>query len=149
MIVLATNVVSELTRPGASQRVVDWVDEQEASQLVITAVTAAEIRAGVALLPQGRRRREVGLRMEALITETFAGHVLAFDVHSSLHYAAIIATRTRAGRPISGLDAQIAAVCAQHQATLATRNTADFDGVGLSVVNPWQPPTTGTGGRDL
>lgn len=145
MIVLDTNVVSELTRPGASRTVIDWVDEQDTSQLVITAVTAAEIRAGVALLPQGRRRREVGLRMEALITETFAGHVLAFDVHSSLHYAAILATRTRAGRPISGLDAQIGAVCAQHQATLATRNTADFDGVGLTVVNPWQPRTTGTG----
>lgn len=140
MIVLDTNVVSELARPRASQAVIDWVDAQDSAQLVITAVTAAEVRAGVALLPSGRRQREIGQRMDALITDTFAGHVLAFDVDSSPHYAAILATRTRAGRPISGLDAQIAAICVQHGAALATRNTDDFEGIGLAVINPWQPP---------
>lgn len=75
--------------------------------------------------------------MELLLSDTFAGHVLAFDVDSSAYYADILATRTRAGRPISGLDAQIAAVCTQHQATLATRNTADFADIGLDLINPW------------
>jgi toxin FitB len=137
VIVLDTNVVSELARPRPSPEVVDWVDAQDSANLVITAVTAAEIRAGVALLPTGRRRRQIAERMESLISETFAGYVLAFDVDSTGHYAKVVATRTRAGQPISGLDAQIAAVCAQHGATLATRNIDDFDGLELNVVNPW------------
>ena len=138
MIVLDTNVVSEIARPQPHQAVIDWVDAQAVEELVITALTAAEIRAGVALLPSGRRQREIGKRVELLLTETFAGYVLAFDIDSASYYAQVLATRTRMGRPISGLDAQIAAVCLQHDATLATRNTDDFDGIGLQVVNPWE-----------
>lgn len=137
MIVLDTNVVSELARPRPAPEVIDWVDAQNAADLLITAMTAAEIRAGVALLPAGRRRRQIAERMESLITETFAGYVLAFDVASSERYANVVATRTRAGRPISSFDAQIAAVCAQHDASLATRNVNDFDGLGLKLINPW------------
>ncbi len=139
MIVLDTNVVSELARPRPALEVIDWVDAQDAADLFIAAVTAAEIRAGVALLPTGRRRRQIAERMESLITETFAGYVLAFDVDTSEHYANAVATRTHAGHPISAFDAQIAAVCAQHGATLATRNTGDFDGLGLNLINPWHP----------
>ena len=138
MIVLDTNVVSELARPRPAPQVVDWVDMQDSADLVITAVTAAEIRAGVALLPNGRRKRQIAERMELLITETFGGYVLAFDVDSSAYYASIIAARSRAGRPISGLDAQIGAVCTQYGATLATRNTTDFDGLDLNLINPWE-----------
>lgn len=137
MIVLDTNVVSELARPKPSHAVIEWVDAQDSSTLVITALTAAEVRAGVALLPDGRRRREVGLRMESLLTETFAGFVLAFDIDSSAHYADIVAGRRHAGRPISIFDAQIAAVCHQHEARLATRNTADFTDTGIQLINPW------------
>lgn len=137
MIVLDTNVVSELARPRPAPEVIEWVDAQDSATLVITAVTAAEIRAGVALLPTGRRRRQIAERMEALITETFAGYVLAFDVESSEHYANVVATRIRAGRPISGLDAQIAAVCTQHGAALATRDVDDFEGLELTLINPW------------
>lgn len=137
MIVLDTNVVSELVRPQPAPAVVAWVDAQDSDELVITVVTAAEIRARVALLPAGRRRRQIAERMEAMITETFAGYVLAFDVDSTGHYANIVARRTRAGRPISTLDAQIAAVCTQHDATLATRNTDDFGGLNLNLINPW------------
>lgn len=131
-------LVSELTRPAPGQAVIDWVDAQDSLDLVITALTAAEIRAGVLLLPSGRRQREIGRRMESLITDTFARHVLALDVDSSPHYASILAIRTPAGRPIGGLDAQIAAVCAQHDASLATRNTADFEGIGLHLIDPWK-----------
>jgi toxin FitB len=138
VLVLDTNVVSELARARPSQAVIDWVDAQDSSELVITAITAAEIRAGVALLPVGRRQREITARMEVLLTDTFAGHVLAFDADSSAHYGAVVATRTRAGRPIGGLDAMIAAVCIQHQAPLATRNVADFEGVGVDLVDPWR-----------
>lgn len=137
MIVLDTNVVSELARPIPNQAVIEWVDAQESSSLVITALTAAEVRAGVALLPGGRRKRDVGLRMELLLTETFAGFVLAFDIGSSARYAEILAGRTRAGQPISAFDAQIAAICRQHDAILATRNTADFTETGIQLINPW------------
>lgn len=138
VLVLDTNVVSELARARPSEAVIDWVDAQDSSELVITAITAAEIRAGVALLPGGRRQREIKERMEVLLTDTFAGHVLAFDAHSSAHYAEVLASRTRAGRPIGGLDAMIAAVCIQYDATLATRNIADFEGVGIDLVDPWR-----------
>lgn len=137
MIVLDTNVVSELSRRHADPEVIGWADAQDARDLVITAVTAAEIRAGVALLPEGRRRGEIGAVMEAVLTDTFAGQVLPFDLGSTDHYARIVATRTRAGLPISGPDAQIAAISAQYAAVLATRNTADFEGLGLELVNPW------------
>ncbi len=137
MIVLDTNVVSELARPVPSPAVIEWVDAQESSRLVITALTAAEVRAGVALMPDGRRRQDVGLRMELLLTETFAGFVLAFDIGSSAHYAKILAGRTGVGRPISVFDAQIAAVCRQYEAVLATRNTAEFTETGIQLINPW------------
>jgi predicted nucleic acid-binding protein len=137
VIVLDTNVVSELARPTPSQNVIDWIDARDSAELVITALTAAEVRAGVALLPSGRRKHQIGLRMETLLTETFAGYVLAFDIDSTPHYADILATRTRAGRTISAIDAQIAAISRQHQAVLATRNTTDFTDTGLDLINPW------------
>lgn len=137
MIVLDTNVVSELAKPNPSKAVIDWVDVHNSADLMITALTAAEVRAGVALLPPGRRQREIGLQMEALLTETFAGYVLAFDIDSTTHYADILAARTRAGRTISAVDAQIAAISRQHEASLATRNTADFTGTGIDLINPW------------
>lgn len=139
MIVLDTNVLSEIARAQPHPAVLDWVDAQVSDDLVITALTAAEIRAGVALLPAERRKRQIGTRMETLLNETFAGYVLAFDVDSSAHYAHVLAARTRAGRPMSALDAQIAAVCLQHGATLATRNIDDFEGIGLELINPWEP----------
>ncbi len=140
MIVLDTNVVSELARRQPSPAVVEWVDAYDSSDLVITALTAAEVRGGVALLPEGRRKQAIGRAMESLLTETFAGYVLAFDLDSSAHYADIVAARRHQGRPISSMDAQIAAVCRQYGATLATRNTADFSNTGIELTNPWHPP---------
>ncbi|WGW12340.1 type II toxin-antitoxin system VapC family toxin [Saxibacter everestensis] len=137
MIVLDTNVVSELARATPSREVLDWVDARDSADLVITALTAAEIRAGVALLPDGRRKRAIELKMEALLTETFYGSVLAFDIESSSYYAKILADRKRTGRSISAFDAQIAAVCGQHGAALATRNTKDFIDTGIRLFNPW------------
>lgn len=137
MIVLDTNVLSELIRPEPSARVVAWVDARDSSELAITALTAAELRAGVALLPDGARKRELGKRIEGLVAETFAGFVLAFDADASSYYAEIVTVRTRAGRPIGAFDAQIAAVCRRHDATLATRNTADFTDTGIELVDPW------------
>jgi predicted nucleic acid-binding protein len=139
VIVLDTNVVSELVRPSPNRSVVEWVDEHDSSELVLTALTAAELRAGVALLPVGRRGDELGMRIESLLVETFAGYVLAFDVGSSAYYAEVLAVRTRGGRPITTFDAQIAAVCRQYDSVLATRNTTDFTDTGIQLVNPWDP----------
>lgn len=138
MIVLDTNVLSELARPAPNQRVLDWVDRQDSSDLVITVVTAAEVRAGVAQLPHGRRKNDIDARMESLLTETFGGAVLPFDLDSTLHYADIVSTRRRAGTPISAFDAEIAAICRQYQATLATRNVADFVATGVEIIDPWK-----------
>jgi len=137
VIVLDTNVLSELLKPAPDPTVVAWVDARDSSELAITALTAAELRAGVTLLPEGRRKEALGRAIESLLDETFAGFILAFDVDSAAHYAEILATRTRAGRPVSTFDAQIAAICRQHGSTLATRNTADFAGVGVTLVDPW------------
>ena len=137
MIVLDTNVVSELMRPAPAPAVLDWVDAPEPSEIVITAITAAELRAGVAVMPAGRRRDDVARRMESLLTRTFADAVLPFGIEASPHYADIVAVRRRTGKPISATDAQLAAICRHYEATLATRNIADFAATGVEVVNPW------------
>lgn len=138
MIVLDTNVLSELARPRADPQVIAWLDAQDSADVLITALTAAEVRAGIALMPLGRRRDEIGALMDSVLMDTFAGQVLAVDADSAVRYAEVVRTRTRLGRPIGAVDALIAAVCLQHGATLATRNTADFLGTGLDLVDPWQ-----------
>jgi predicted nucleic acid-binding protein len=137
VIVLDTNVVFELMRPAPDRGVVGWVDERPVSDLLITSITAAELRAGAALLSAGRRRAQIVDQIEILIEETFAGAVLPFDADSGPFYAEIVATRRRVGRPIAALDAQIAAICRQHDASLATRNQRDFADTGIDLLDPW------------
>ena len=136
MIVLDTNVVSELMRPQPSAEVVVWLTAQDAPGLRTTAITVAEISYGIRRLPRGRRRDGLA----AIAGELFAGfsdQVLAFDEHTAERYAEIVVQRDRAGRPIDGFDAQIAAICLSHQATLATRNTRDFEHTGITTIDPW------------
>jgi toxin FitB len=137
VIVLDTNVLSELIRPTPDERVLDWVDRQDSAEVVLTAITAAELRAGVALLPRGRRRTTLAARIEELLTDTFAAAVLPFGVDATGYYAQIVAKRRRAGTPISAPDAQIAAICRQYDARLATRNVRDFAQTGVDIVDPW------------
>lgn len=138
MIILDTNVISELLRPSPAMQVVMWVDDHDSSELVTTSMTAAELFAGVAALPRGRRKESLAREVGHLLNDVFAGNVLPFDVASSRHYAQIVATATRRGRPMTPFDAQIAAICQQHDATLATRNVNDFRTTGLTIVNPWE-----------
>ncbi|HEY2552923.1 MAG TPA: type II toxin-antitoxin system VapC family toxin [Streptosporangiaceae bacterium] len=137
MIVLDTNVVSEPTRKEPDPGVVAWLDALSAEETAITAITAAELAYGVRRLPDGRRQAELARAVHALIRDEFAGRVLPFDVRAVELYAEIVAGRERAGRPISTADAQIAAICLAHSATLATRNTADFTATGVSLIDPW------------
>ncbi|MGI8945805.1 MAG: type II toxin-antitoxin system VapC family toxin [Thermoleophilaceae bacterium] len=136
MIVLDSNVVSELMRSRPAAPVLRWVEAQPAAELGTTSVTLAEVRYGIARLPDGRRKELLLAAAEDVFT-TFADRVLAFDAVAAVQYADIAATRARAGDPISGFDAQIAAVCRRHHATLATRNTDDFNRLGLDLLDPW------------
>ncbi|HST42730.1 MAG TPA: type II toxin-antitoxin system VapC family toxin [Conexibacter sp.] len=136
MIVLDTNVVSELMRPAPAPRVLRWVDGPGAAS-VITAVTAAELLAGAERLDDGARKRELLDKIHAAIDQ-FRGYVLSFDIDCADHCAEIFTARRRAGRPVSAQDAQIAAICRLHGASLATRNGRDFEGTGVSLLDPWR-----------
>lgn len=140
MIVWDTNVVSELMRPEPHERVVGWTDRQPVSEVFITAITLAELWYGIGRLPTGRRRNELVEVFDDMLTEDFAGRVLAFDDVAAAHYADLVVERERRGRPISMADAQIAAICRSHGATIATRNVDDFANVGVDLVNPWTAP---------
>ena len=138
MIVLDTNVISELTRPVPDSGVIAWLDSQPAEETAVTAITVAELRYGVRRLPDGRRKAELSEAVSALVDTDFRGRVEAFDVLAAEQYADVVTMRERAGRPISTSDAQIAAICRVLNATLATRNTADFTGTGVDLINPWK-----------
>ena len=139
MIVLDTNVLSELIRRAPASSLQDWMLAQPASSLFTTTVTQAEMLLGVALLPRGKRRAGLTEAVAGLFEIDFAGRVLPFDGAAARAFALVAAERRQAGRPISQLDAQIAAVARSRDAAIATRNTSDFQGCGIEVVNPWQP----------
>lgn len=137
MIVLDTNVVSELMRRESDRNVLAWVDHYPAELVFLTAITAAELLYGIARLPDGDRKNVLATRTRGLLEEDFAGRVLAFTPDAAAMYADIVVSRERQGRPISMADAQIAATCRIHGADLATRNVKDFADTGLRVLDPW------------
>lgn len=137
MIVLDTNVVSELMRKAPEPEVVRWVDTFDAADVFLTSVTAAELMYGVARLPEGRRKERLSFDVRALLSEDFGDQILPFDELAAFEYASIVAARERSGRPISMADAQIAGICRRWSAGVATRNVDDFADTGIQVVNPW------------
>jgi predicted nucleic acid-binding protein len=137
MIILDTNVISELMRATPATVVVRWMNGQPATSLYLTSITQAEILHGIQLLPRGKRRDAIAAAAAAVFEQDFAGRVLPFGSDAAVAYAGIAATRRRAGRPISGFDAQIAAIARAHDADLATHNVADFEGCGVDVIDPW------------
>ena len=136
MIVLDTNVVSELMRPSPNTAVVTWLRQQVRGSLVTTAITVAEIRFGLARLPVGRRAIELRQLADEVLG-AFPAQVLPFDTAAAELYGDIAAARERDGRPVDALDAQIAAISRAHSASLATRNTRDFVGTGVELLDPW------------
>jgi predicted nucleic acid-binding protein len=137
VIVVDTNVVSELMRPAPDVAVVTWVRQQSRGSLATTAITVAEIRFGLARLPEGRRATQLRWLADDVLA-AFPAQVLAFDAAAAAAYGAIAAARERAGHPIDALDGQIAAICRSHGAPLATRNTKDFVQTGVELIDPWQ-----------
>ena len=137
MILIDTNVVSELMKPAPAAEVVAWIGAQPVQSLFTTSITQAEILHGVLLLPAGKRRDALQAAADAMFLEEFGDRVLAFGADAALHYAQIAVGRRSAGAPISQFDAQIAAIARFSRAGLATRNVANFEGCGIEVVNPW------------
>ena len=137
MIVLDTNVLSEILRPVPEGRVLGWIAMQPRSALFTTTVVEGEILYGVRLLPDGARRDALMKAVRAIFAEDFAGRVLPFDRDAAAAYAELAAARRLAGRPISQFEAMIAAVASSRGARLATRNTKDFADSGIDLVNPW------------
>jgi hypothetical protein len=134
---LDTNIVSEVMRAQPSQHVIDWLNRQSAQICFISSITLAEIEYGVALLPLGNRRDTLGLKFKQFVAQGFDDRVLVFDAQSALYFARVMLLRKQQGRPMSFQDGQIAAIALQHGLPLVTRNTKDFAGVGLVLVNPF------------
>ncbi|HXM65706.1 MAG TPA: type II toxin-antitoxin system VapC family toxin [Candidatus Acidoferrum sp.] len=135
--ILDTNVVSEPMQPSPSASVTAWLSQQPSGTLFITTITEAEILYGIELLPQGRRRAALVAGAELMFGKVLVGRILPFDEDAARAFAGIAASRRVQGRPIATLDAQIVAIAYCRDATLATRNTADFEGCGVRLVNPW------------
>jgi predicted nucleic acid-binding protein len=137
MIVLDTNVLSELLRPTPMPQVEAWLAAQDGTSVYFTTVGEAELRHGVAILPAGRRRTALGAAIDGMLDEDFRNRILPFDREAASAYAVIAATRRAAGRPISQFDCQIAAIARAHGAGVATRNTSDYEGCGIALIDPW------------
>ncbi len=141
MIVLDTNVVSELMKSAPDAAVARWTADQQATALYTTSITQAEVLHGILLLPAGKRRAALEAAAEAMFDKDFGGRVLPFGGDAARAYAQIAAQHRRSGRPISNFDAQIAAITRIARAAIATRNVADYDHCGIRIVNPWDADT--------
>jgi hypothetical protein len=138
MIILDTNIVSELMRPSPERMVLQWFSSQAAEDLHVTSVTVAEILYGIELISSSRRRDVVRVAAEKLFGDVFADRILTFEDRAAVAFSQIASSRRRQGKSMSGTDAQIAAIARVHGATLATRNTYVFEGCGVKLVNPWE-----------
>jgi predicted nucleic acid-binding protein len=138
MIIIDTNIISEMIAATPSPAVEAWLAAQPALSIFTTTITQAEILYGLRLLPAGQRRTKLEMAILPIFTEDMAGRILPFDGAAAEAYATIASVRRQAGRPISQFDAQIGAIAASRGAALATRNIADFIGIGLETVNPWE-----------
>ncbi len=137
MIILDTNVLSELMRPTPAVEVSEWVAKKLSTELFTTSITEAEILLGIELLPQGKRRQGLLRAAEDTFNEDLGGRVLGFESEAARRFAQIAAHRRSLGKPISHADAQIAAIARLRGAQVATRNVADFSDCGIDLVNPW------------
>jgi predicted nucleic acid-binding protein len=138
MILLDTNVVSEPLRHAPDTRVIAWIDAQPLETLFLSAITVAELRAGVALLPAGKRRAGLQESLETRVLPLFAGRVLPFDLGCTQSYAELMAKARASGLAIASADGYIAAIAAANGLAVATRDSGPFKAAGVAVINPWQ-----------
>jgi toxin FitB len=134
---LDTNVVSEWARPRPDPGVVAWLTAADEDSVYLSVATLAELRYGIERLPAGSRRRRLDAWLREELSTRFEGRVLAIDAMVADEWGRLVARSRRAGRPLSAMDAFIAATAVTHHCSLVTRNIADFVGVTISLVNPW------------
>jgi predicted nucleic acid-binding protein len=137
VILLDTNVLSALMHPEPDSSVLAWLNDQPGESVWTTAVTIFEIRLGLELLAVGRRRQSLETAFHTMLEEELEGRVVPFDPAAADHAGKIAAAQRRSGRVVEIRDVQIAGIAASRKATLATRNTKHFEGIGLRLVNPW------------
>ena len=137
MILLDTNVVSEPLRRTPDVRVIAWIDAQPLETLFLSAITVAELRAGVALLPTGKRQKDLLQNLEKRVLPLFTGRVLPFDLGRTQAYAQLMAKARTSGLAVATADGYIAAIARANDLTVATRDTAPFEAAGAAVINPW------------
>jgi hypothetical protein len=138
MILLDTNVISEMLRQRPNPAVSAWLDDYPEEELWTASVVVAELLAGIELMPSGRKQNGLREAVEDMLTQDFRGQILTFNLPAARQFARILAARREIGRPISEMDAQIAAIARTNGAALATRNVGDFDECGVDVFNPWE-----------
>lgn len=137
MIILDTNVVSELLRPAPHYNVLKWLDEQDTYEFYLSAIVVAELYTGVACMPEGKRQTELQNNLGTMLEEEFVERILPFDAECAIRHAELMGANRRRGTTISIIDNQIAATCLHYGATLATRNTKDFIHSGITLTDPW------------
>lgn len=137
MFVLDTNVLSELMNAEGASIVLEWADAIPKSDLFTTALNYAEICYGIAIMEEGRKKRQLIRTAEAMFIDDFPGRILPFDERAALHFADIAARRKRLGRRVGTLDSQIAAIARANKMTIATRNVSHFRDCDVPLVNPW------------
>ena len=140
MILLDTNVISEPQRREPNARVLEWIDAQALETLYLSAITVAELRAGIALMPAGKRRDSLHEYLEKRLLPMFANRVLPFDMACTKAYAELLAKSRAAGLAVETADAFIAAVALANGFAVATRDTSPFEAAGLNFINPWEAP---------
>jgi hypothetical protein len=138
MILLDTNVVSALMAPAPPRSVIEWLNRQESVTVHLSTITIAEIAFGVAVLPEGRRRRSLAERFDTFVVEGFEQRVLDFDRRAALLYGDVMSRRRAMGRPLSALDGQIAAIARANHLSVATRNVRNFEHCDLDLINPFE-----------
>jgi predicted nucleic acid-binding protein len=138
MIILDTNVISERFRPAPDERVKQWLRSVAQADIAVTSITVAELRIGAADMDQGRKRAELESKIDRLVHEELRDRIESFDLAAADAIPRVIGERNRLGRPIAMEDAMIAAICLTRRAVLATRNTKDFDEIGITLINPWE-----------
>ena len=138
MLILDTNILSELMRPAPNMRVVNWLNAEEPLGVTITAITVAEILYGIERLPDGKRKQRFAQLAAEMFEEDFTERILPFGEVAAAYYATLVADSERSGRVVHSADAQIAAICHQHHAQLATRNVKDFKYLDIPIIDPWQ-----------
>jgi len=138
MILLDTNVISEPQRREPNARVLEWIDAQALETLYLSAITVAELRAGIALMPAGKRRDSLHDNLEKRLLPMFANRVLSFDMACAKAYAELLAKSRAAGLAVETADALIAAIALANGFAVATRDTNPFEAAGVSVINPWE-----------